>query len=153
MTRRTPYPGVTRPPAPFVSRVLLLIGLVAAIATVTVLAWPRPSRAETIEIALRGTCQQRMHALAQEHADDMARRASGRCRLSNLDHDGFFSRRGPAGAIAENVACGYKTEAQTIAQWWRSPGHAANMRLPGCRGVAHAVSRSGVWYWSMEISR
>ena len=38
-----------------------------------------------------------LHALAQQHADDMARRNS-------LDHAGFMQRRGPAGAVAENVA-------------------------------------------------
>ena len=87
-----------------------------------------------------------MVGLAQQHAADMARR-------DHLDHDGFFQPRGPAGARAENVAYGYPTEAQTIAQWWRSPGHAANMRLPGCWGIASAVSKSGRRYWAMEISQ
>lgn len=86
----------------------------------------------------------KMHTLAQEHANDMARRNS-------LDHNGFYAHRGPAGARAENVAYGYDTEAKTIAQWWRSPGHAANMRLPGCRATGSAVSKSGRRYWAMEI--
>ncbi len=84
-----------------------------------------------------------MQKLAQEHSDSMARRNS-------LDHAGFQSRA-RRGARAENVAFGYSTRAATIAQWWRSPAHAANMRLPGCKEVASAVSRSGRRYWTMEI--
>jgi hypothetical protein len=36
--------------------------------------------------------------------------------------------------------------------WWSSPGHAANMRLPGCKAVAHAVGH-GVYYWTMVIGQ
>lgn len=84
-----------------------------------------------------------MQQLAQEHANDMARR-------DHLDHAGFRSRAS-RGARAENVAYGHKSEAKTIAQWAASPRHAANMRLPGCKGIASAVSRSGRRYWVMEI--
>jgi len=86
-----------------------------------------------------------MQKLAQEHSNSMARRNS-------LDHAGFQSRA-RRGARAENVAFGYSTKAATIAQWWRSPPHAANMLLPGCKAVASAVSRSGRRYWTMEIGR
>lgn len=40
-----------------------------------------------------------------------------------------------------------------MALWRASPQHAANMRLPGCKGVAYAVSRSGRYYWAMEIAQ
>jgi uncharacterized protein YkwD len=40
-----------------------------------------------------------------------------------------------------------------MARWRASPGHAANMRLPGCKGVAYARSRSGEYYWAMEIAK
>jgi len=86
-----------------------------------------------------------MQSLAQQHSNDMARRNS-------LDHSGF-SERAAKGARAENVAAGNKTKAATMAQWRASPGHAANMRLPGCKAVAHAVSRSGQHYWTMEIGQ
>lgn len=86
-----------------------------------------------------------MQRLAQEHSNDMARRDS-------MDHSGF-SERAAKGARAENVAAGNSTKAATMAQWRASPGHAANMRLPGCKAVAHAVSRSGQHYWTMEIGR
>ena len=86
-----------------------------------------------------------MQRLAQEHSNDMARRDS-------MDHGGF-SERAARGARAENVAMGTKTKAETITVWWGSAGHAANMRLPGCKAVAFAVSRSGRRYWTMEIGR
>ena len=97
-------------------------------------------------VGARASCSvTHMRALALEHSRDMARR-------DHLDHDGFNSRV-RRGARAENVAYGYKTEAATMAQWWQSPPHAANMRLPGCRAVTSAVSRSGRRYWTMEIGQ
>jgi uncharacterized protein YkwD len=83
-----------------------------------------------------------MQKLAQEHSNDMARRGL-------MDHAGFTDRA-RRGARAENVAAGVKTRSAAIALWWASPGHAANMRLPGCKAVAHAVGR-GVYYWTMVI--
>jgi hypothetical protein len=85
-----------------------------------------------------------LHALAQQHANDMARRNS-------LDHAGFRQHRGPAGAVAENVAMGCETEACARRMWMQSPPHRANMMLGGCQAVASAVSASGRRYWVMEI--
>src|SRR6476660_10154677 len=85
-----------------------------------------------------------LHALAQQHANDMARRNS-------LDHAGFMQHRGPAGAAAENVAVGCDTEACARRMWMQSPAHRANMMLGGCQAVASAVSASGRRYWAMEI--
>jgi hypothetical protein len=87
-----------------------------------------------------------MKALAQEHANDMARRGS-------MDHDGFFERRVPRGAHAENVMAGVKTEREAMAAWRGSPSHAANMALPGCKAVAHACNKQGRCFWAMEIGR
>lgn len=86
----------------------------------------------------------RLYALAQQHANDMARRNS-------LDHAGFMKHRGPAGAVAENVAVGCDTEACARRMWMRSPPHRANMMKGGCQAVASAVSASGRRYWVMEI--
>jgi len=86
----------------------------------------------------------KLHALAQQHANDMARRNS-------LDHAGFMQHRGPAGAVAENVAVGCDTEACARRMWMQSPQHRANMMLGGCQAVASAVSASGRRYWAMEI--
>jgi len=85
-----------------------------------------------------------LYALAQRHANDMARRNS-------LDHAGFMKYRGPAGAAAENVAVGCDTEACARQAWMKSPHHRANMMLGGCEAVASAVSKSGRRYWVMEI--
>lgn len=84
-----------------------------------------------------------MQKLAQEHSNDMARRGA-------MDHAGFTDRA-RRGARAENVAAGVKTRSAAVALWWASPGHAANMRLSGCKAVAHAVGRDGVYYWTMVI--
>lgn len=92
----------------------------------------------TVANASCGNLQQ----LAQEHANDMARRGS-------MDHNGFADRA-RRGARAENVAYGVSTKSQAIALWWGSPGHAANMRLPGCKAVASARGH-GRTYWVMEI--
>lgn len=83
--------------------------------------------------------------LAQEHAENMARR-------ERLDHAGFETRAA-RGARAENVAMGNGTKGKTLAQWRASPRHAANMRLPGCKAIASAVSRSGQHYWVMVIGK
>ena len=85
-----------------------------------------------------------LHILAQQHANDMARRNS-------LDHSGFMQHRGPAGAVAENVAVGCKTEACARRMWMQSPAHRHNMMLGGCQAVASAVSANGRRYWAMEI--
>jgi uncharacterized protein YkwD len=87
------------------------------------------------------SCSQ-MHALAQEHSNDMARR-------DRLDHTGFQSRA-MRGARAENVAYGVRTQGAAIAMWQSSPSHAANMRLRGCKAVAHACNGRRC-YWTMEI--
>jgi hypothetical protein len=85
-----------------------------------------------------------LYALAQQHAYDMARRNS-------LDHAGFMKHRGPAGAVAENVAVGCADEACARRAWMRSPHHRANMMLGGCQAIASAVSKTGRRYWAMEI--
>ena len=93
--------------------------------------------------AVRADCA-RLHALAQRHANDMARR-------ERLDHAGFRRHRGPAGAVAENVAVGCANETCARRLWQNSAPHAANMALGGCQAVASAVSKSGRRYWVLEI--
>src|SRR5262249_61448444 len=72
-------------------------------------------------------------------------------RRNSLDHAGFMQHRGPAGAIAENVAMGCETEACARRMWMQSPLHHRNMMLGGCQAVASAVSASGRRYWGMEV--
>jgi hypothetical protein len=85
-----------------------------------------------------------LYGLAQQHANDMARRNS-------IDHAGFMTSRGPAGAVAENVAVGCETEACVRQAWMKSPHHRANMAIGGCQAIASAVAKNGRRYWVMEI--
>jgi uncharacterized protein YkwD len=89
-----------------------------------------------------------MVKLAKEHAEDMARRKT-------MDHAGFFEKRGPAGARAENVLYGCGTQACTIQHWINSPGHRSNMLLKDVKtyGLASAKSSSGVEYWALELGK
>ena len=91
---------------------------------------------------------QAMVKLAKEHAEDMARR-------NHMDHAGFFERRGPAGARAENVLYGCSTTSCTIQHWINSPGHRSNMLLNDVKtyGLASAKSNSGVEYWALELGK
>jgi uncharacterized protein YkwD len=79
--------------------------------------------------------------------------AASLARRDRLDHQGFEARAKRYGLRAENVAYGCATEACVRAMWWRSPGHAKNMMLPGAKEVASARSRSGRTYWCMAIYR
>ena len=92
----------------------------------------------------QGSCSA-MRAYAQASANYMAQRdAMG-------DHDYFHAQPHIGG---ENIGYGYKSEASMVAAWWRSPGHAANMRLHyPCKVIAHARSRSGKLYWAMEVGQ
>jgi len=102
------------------------------------------SIAAPIHAKAQSNCQL-MQQLAQQHSNDMAHR-------DKMDHGGFHERA-KKGARAENVAMGSTTKAGAMAQWLTSPPHAANMMLPGCKAVAHAVSKSGIYYWTMLIGR
>jgi hypothetical protein len=70
-----------------------------------------------------------LRALAQQHANDMARRNS-------LDHAGFMQHRGPAGAVAENVAIGRRYWAMLI-------GGSSSARVRHARVIRVRVSRRG----------
>lgn len=87
-----------------------------------------------------------MAGLAYFHANDLARRGA-------LDHAGFKTQRGPAGATAENVSYGCGDEACAILQWARSGPHRAAMlrRDVSTYGIGSAVSASGKRYWVMEL--
>src|SRR5262245_8646653 len=85
-----------------------------------------------------------LYPLGQRHAHDLASRHS-------RNPSGFMRHRGPAGAVAENVAVGCETEECARRMWMHSPRHRANMMLGGCHAVASAVSASGRRYWVMEI--
>ena len=88
-----------------------------------------------------------MQAMAARHARSMAARHS-------MDHDGFFSQRGPHGARAENVAWGCASESCAIKAWEDSWGHRANMLLSDVRSYGLASAGGGRnRYWCLELGR
>jgi len=98
------------------------------------------------------TVDARLGAAAQDHSDDMVRRA-------------FFSHDNPDGAqvwdralahgyryrkVAENIAAGQRGAAEVVAGWMDSPGHRANI-LDGDLtqiGVGHALGGSYGTTWT-----
>jgi len=89
----------------------------------------------------------KLQAMAARHASSMAARGS-------MDHDGFYSQRGPAGARAENVAFGCPTESCAVGMWEGSAGHRTNMLLKDVRsyGLASAAG-GGTRYWCLILGR
>ncbi len=85
-------------------------------------------------------------AVAQAHAEDMARRDY--FSHKNPEGQGPFDRLRAAGvtytAAAENLAFGYPTAAGVLRGWLESPGHRRN--LESCRYNRHGVGfRRGKW--------
>lgn len=88
-----------------------------------------------------------LQAMAQRHARSMAARQS-------MDHDGFYSERGPKGARAENVAWGCATESCAMRMWENSSGHRANMLLSGVKSYGLASAAGGrTRYWCLVLGR
>ena len=72
----------------------------------------------------------------------------------SMDHAGFYSERGPAGARAENVAWGCGTENCAVRIWEELSGHRANMLLADVKnyGIASATG-GGSRYWCLVLGR
>jgi uncharacterized protein YkwD len=88
-----------------------------------------------------------LQTMAARHARSMAARQS-------MDHAGFYSERGAAGARAENVAFGCATESCAISMWEGSSGHRANMLLSDVRGYGLASAAGGRnRYWCLVLGR
>ena len=131
-----------------ISRMPRLVIVIAAL-----MIWGSPALAQTVNSfrhahglpALHRTAK--LQGMAQRHARSMAARRS-------MDHDGFYSERGRAGAHAENVAAGCATESCAIRMWAGSPGHRANMLLSDVRayGLASAGA-GGNRYWCLVLGR
>ncbi|HEY6381794.1 MAG TPA: CAP domain-containing protein [Pseudolabrys sp.] len=88
-----------------------------------------------------------LQAMAQRHARSMAARQS-------MDHDGFYSERGPKGARAENVAWGCANESCAMRMWENSSGHRANMLLSDVKSYGLASAAGGrTRYWCLVLGR
>ena len=84
-----------------------------------------------------------LQAMAQRHANSMAARRS-------MDHEGFYSERGPRGARAENVAYGCATEGCAE----NSSGHRTNMSLTDVKSYGLASASGGRdRYWCLIVGR
>ena len=104
-----------------------------------------------------------LHRVAQAHAEDIA--ARGRLDHRGSDGAGLAARLHRAGydysLAAENLAEGTGDAAATVALWMQSPGHRANLLLPGVRdiGIGYvAVAEPGYPndrrdYWVLDLGR
>jgi len=84
-----------------------------------------------------------LQAMARRHAQSMAIRRT-------IDHSGFYTERGKAGARAENVVAGCASESCAIALWAGSFGHRQNMLLADVR--KYGLASSG-HYWCLVLGR
>ena len=84
-----------------------------------------------------------LQAMAHRHAHSMAARRT-------IDHSGFYTERGRAGARAENVAAGCASESCAIALWAGSSGHRQNMLLTDLRKYGLASSGG---YWCLVLGQ
>jgi uncharacterized protein YkwD len=98
----------------------------------------------------------RLDAAAQAHSEEQARRgvldhtsASGASSFDRMRAQGYGFR-----TAAENIASGSTTAEATLAQWLGSDGHcrALMSALYVHAGVGHAVSGSGVHYWTLDLA-
>ncbi|QUS42580.1 CAP domain-containing protein [Tardiphaga alba] len=100
------------------------------------------------------TIDGRLNEVARAQAQAMS--ASGK-----VSHDvgGAFSVRVAKlkkSKAAENVAAGFLTFSETLKQWEESPGHRANLLMPGARkvGVASVANAKSPYrmFWAMVIT-
>ena len=93
----------------------------------------------------------RLAAIAQSHAQDMAREGVLSHRGSNGSTLRQRVERGGYGGClwAENIAEGYPTEAAVFKGWQTSPGHRRNMLLAGAQD--YGLARVGS-YWVLVLA-
>jgi len=123
------------------------------IALAIIVGWAPPTFADTLNSFRKANGLPALHrsgnlqTMAQRHANSMAARRS-------MDHDGFYSARGPRGARAENVAYGCATESCAMRMWENSGGHRANMLLSGVKSYGLASASGGRdRYWCLIVGR
>jgi uncharacterized protein YkwD len=90
----------------------------------------------------------RGHAAYQARTNTMSHTGS-----SNSTFAVRAARAGYTGALAENVAYGYRTGAQVVSAWMASPGHRAN--IANCRakavGIGAYYSANGTPYYTQDF--
>lgn len=138
-------------------RTLFLICIAAAILSAPAMAADYASQISAFRRAHKlsvVTYDGRLEAVALAQARAMS--TSGK-----VSHDvgGPFSLRVAKlrkSRAAENIAAGFLTFPETLKQWEESPGHRANLLMPGARkvGVASVTNPKSPYrmFWSMVIS-
>jgi uncharacterized protein YkwD len=92
----------------------------------------------------------RLNQAAQSQAAVLA----GTGQLTHGDFGARMARYGVRGQAAENLSAGTYTIADTVALWIRSPGHNANLLLPGVQRIG--LGRSAWSFgssWALVLSR
>jgi hypothetical protein len=116
-----------------------------------------PSPFDTALATAPGTVDPTLTAIAADHARRMA---AANTMTHQLPGEPAFQRRlTDAGFIpqtaGENVAAGQKDLATVLEAWRKSPGHNANLLLPGATkiGIAVSVAPASKYkeFWSLEI--
>lgn len=89
----------------------------------------------------------KLEAIAQSHADDMARNGFFSHSGSNGSTLGDRARAGGYGFcfIAENIAKGQRTHAEVMASWQASRGHRRNMLERRVTEVGLARADGAIW--------
>ncbi|GAA0560924.1 hypothetical protein GCM10010172_50160 [Paractinoplanes ferrugineus] len=100
----------------------------------------------------------RLSRAARAHSADMV--AARFFDHTGSDGSTFVAREAAAGyprkgASAENIAWGYRTPAQVVSGWMKSPGHRANILNCGsvAVGVGVAYTGGGAPYWTQDFGR
>ena len=90
----------------------------------------------------------RGHSAFQARTNTMSHTGSSRSTFAVR-----ASRAGYVGALAENVAYGYRSGGQVVAAWMKSPGHRAN--IANCRakavGVGAYYAANGTPYYTQDF--
>lgn len=149
-------------------RILLLVGILFWIATVEAQQVDAKIMLREVNNARGQKCKcgkekqdaapplvwdEKLAEAAQQHANDMSRKdffshtGSDKSTVSSrVDKQNFEWMM-----VGENIADGYKTEADVVAGWMSSPGHCKNIMNPEFTHMGVAVSKDGK-YWVQVLA-
>lgn len=155
-------------------RITALIVLPAAFAGAALVASATPSSAAVSTTTMASQVISLTNAQRAKHgcrplATNRALNASALAHSRDMVSRNYFSHVSPRGstfvtraraagyqhAMAENIAWGYRTPAQVVAAWMKSPGHRKNILNCGARsvGVGVWIKSNGAPYWTQVFGR
>ena len=137
-------------------RIVLIAGLLLGLAAPAIAA----DYASQISVYRRahGQSAVKMDAHLNAIALRQAQAMSAAGKISHFVAGSFVSRIGKLrdGKAAENLAAGFLTFRETLKQWQDSPGHRANLLMPGARKVGVAAVKNPQspyrMFWAMVIT-